>query len=109
AYVVSGTRRGTHGLGTAEASMYGAMSYDNLGNSVDGLGDVNGDGVDDILIAAFVTDDNGYNSGTSYVLFGPVAGEYAPADADAALVGEVAVDYAGSSTAAAGDVDADGL
>ncbi len=109
AYVMSGTRRGTQGLGTADAKMYGELWYDNLGNSVDGLGDVNGDGLDDILIAAFVTDDNGYNSGTSYVVFGPVGGRLDPSNADATLVGEVENDYAGSSTAAAGDVDSDGL
>jgi hypothetical protein len=109
AYVMSGTRRGTQGLGTADAKMYGELWYDNLGNSVDGVGDVNGDGLDDILIAAFVTDDNGYNSGTSYVVFGPVDGRLDPSNADAKLVGEVADDYAGKSTASAGDVDADGL
>ena len=109
AYVASGWRRGTMRLRAADARMYGALDADSLGNSVDGLGDVSGDGVDDILIAAFVTDENGYNSGSAYVLFGPVAGEIAPSEADAALVGEVQDDYAGSSTASAGDVDGDGL
>ncbi len=110
ANVMSGTRRGTHGLRTADAMMSGELDSDNLGNSVDGLGDVNGDGLDDILIAAYVTDDNGYNSGTSYVVFGPVSGKSSgSSNADAKLVGEVEDDYAGASTAAAGDVDADGL
>jgi len=109
AYMVSGTRRGTQGLGTADAKIYGELAYDNLGNSVDGLGDVNGDGLDDMVIAAFVTDDNGYNAGTSYVWFGPIGGRLDPSNADAKLVGEVEIDYAGSSTASAGDVDADGL
>jgi hypothetical protein len=109
AYVVRGTHRGSQSLAGAEAKVFGAAAYDNLGNSVDGLGDVDGDGLDDILIAAFVTDDNGYNSGTSYVFFGPVGGEFVASDADAKLVGEVEDDYAGSSTASAGDVDADGL
>jgi hypothetical protein len=109
AYVVSGARRGTHGLGTADAKMYGELEADFLGNSVDGLGDVNGDGLDDILIAAYVTDDNGYNAGTSYVVFGPVDGRLDPSNSDALLLGEVEIDYAGTSTASAGDVDADGL
>jgi hypothetical protein len=111
AYVVTDTGSGTHDLSAAHATLFGEHSNDIAGNSVSGLGDVDGDGIDDILVAAHVTDDNGYNSGTSYVLFGPVSGgESQLADvADVRIIGEVLDDYAGGSTAAAGDVDADGL
>jgi hypothetical protein len=108
AYVMSGTRRGTRNLALADARAFGATTSDNLGYSVDGVGDFDGDGLDDILIGS-VADDNGYNSGTSYVFFGPLSGEFDPSEADVKLVGEAANDYAGGSTAAAGDVDADGL
>jgi hypothetical protein len=113
AYVMSGTRRGSHGLGTADALMYGEPS-DRIGSSVEGLGDVDGDGLDDFLIGSydeFERDIWAYGAGVSYVLFGPVSGRLDPSDADAKLVGgEDDHTYVGSlSSAAAGDVDADGL
>ena len=107
AYVLSGTRRGSHDLEDADARMLGANN-DLVGTSVNGLGDVDGDGLDDILVAAPWADRFGHG-GVSYVLFGPVDGRLNPADADATLVGESSSDRAGHSTAAAGDVDADGL
>ena len=106
AYVVSGTRRGSNRLGTADAWMYGIRGDDYLGWSVSGLGDVDGDGLDDFLSGAFGVD--GFR-GVTYVFFGPVAGELDPSGADATLGGETRNAYAGQSTAAAGDVDADGL
>jgi hypothetical protein len=108
AYVMSGTRRGSQGFESADAWMVGEAGS-SLGNSVDGLGDVDGDGLDDFLIAAAAADNNGSLSGAAYVLFGPVDGELDPSDADATLVGESDHDYAGNFTAAAGDVDADGF
>jgi len=46
---------------------------DFLGNSVSGAGDINGDGVDDLIIGAPYADPNGNtNSGSSYVVFGTV-------------------------------------
>ena len=109
AYVVSGTRRGFHRLRHADAWMYGDH-LDFVGNSVSGLGDVDGDGLDDLLIGAPFVDRFGLvDPGVSYVLFGPVDGRLGPSDADATLVGESSGDIAGAVTAAAGDVDADGL
>ncbi|MFO1349410.1 MAG: integrin alpha [Gammaproteobacteria bacterium] len=48
----------------------GATSGDFAGNAVSGLGDVNGDGVADLLIGANGADPNGSGSGASYVVFG---------------------------------------
>jgi hypothetical protein len=41
---------------------------------VSGAGDVNGDGLDDVLIGAFGADPNGSHSGQSYVVFGSSTG-----------------------------------
>ena len=43
---------------------------DAFGYSVSGAGDVNGDGVADVIIGAAYADPNGSNSGESYVVFG---------------------------------------
>ena len=48
----------------------GAVAGDQSGLSVSTAGDVNGDGVDDLLIGAGGADPNGSDSGASYVLFG---------------------------------------
>jgi len=49
----------------------GVGSGDNSGYSVSGAGDINGDGLDDLLIGAPNADPNGVvDAGQSYVLFG---------------------------------------
>ncbi|MFO1349181.1 MAG: integrin alpha [Gammaproteobacteria bacterium] len=48
----------------------GAFASDRAGIAVSGLGDVNGDGLRDLMVGAFGGDPNGANSGTSYVVFG---------------------------------------
>ena len=48
----------------------GVAAGDNSGNSVSTAGDINGDGVDDLLIGAAGADPNGFSSGASYVVFG---------------------------------------
>ncbi len=40
------------------------------GYSVSGAGDINGDGIDDLIIGAPYADPNGSYSGESYVVFG---------------------------------------
>jgi hypothetical protein len=44
--------------------------YDFSGSSASSAGDINGDGVDDLIIGATGADPNGSNSGESYVVFG---------------------------------------
>ena len=49
----------------------GVDAQDNSGRSVSGVGDINGDGVDDLLISAELGDPNGLtDAGESYVIFG---------------------------------------
>lgn len=80
--------------------------------SVAGGGDVNGDGRPDMLLGDELADSNGFASGSAYVLYGSAS------SADANLValgnrgfridGGASDDLAGSSVAAAGDVNGDG-
>ncbi|MDO8334142.1 MAG: FG-GAP-like repeat-containing protein, partial [Nitrosomonas sp.] len=50
--------------------LVGVADGDVSGRSVSGAGDVNGDGFDDLIIGAYRSDNNGDNSGSSYVVFG---------------------------------------
>ena len=89
---------------------------DNSGYSVSAAGDVNGDGLDDVIIGAYQADPNGNNSGSSYVVFGTEstdAIELSTLEAGGGggfvINGAEANDLSGYSVSAAGDVNGDGL
>lgn len=48
----------------------GEAQFDYAGDAVSAAGDINGDGIGDLLIGAQGADPNGSNSGASYVVFG---------------------------------------
>ncbi len=92
----------------------GAAAFDQSGSSVAGVGDVDGDGRDDLIIGAFQADNNGRaSSGSSYVIYGAAT----HANVDLATLttsqgfridGAATGDQSGISVAGAGDVDGDG-
>ncbi len=95
----------------------GAAAGDNSGRSVSNAGDVNGDGLDDLIVGANRDDPNGSSSGASFVIFGKANGtavELADIQMDAnnggfVINGISEGDYSGWSVSAAGDVNGDGL
>ena len=94
----------------------GVNAGDYSGRSVSGAGDVNGDGLDDIIIGAYLADGtDGNNSGTSYVVFGKADGnavelsEIASGNNGFVLNGANGNDYSGGSVSGAGDINGDGL
>lgn len=92
----------------------GAAAGDFTGYSVSTAGDVNGDGLSDLIIGAPFTDTNGSNSGTSYVLYGKenmtdVDLSLLTSSQGFALYGEATNDASGFSVSAAGDVNGDGM
>ena len=84
---------------------YSDYASDQTGESVDGVGDVNGDGTDDVAVGAHGNDAAGENAGAVYVVLGPFEGEHVLDEhADGKLLGGEADEVAG-----AGDTDGDGL
>ncbi len=95
-------------LSAAEARLVGETTGDQAGYSLSPAGDVNADGVPDLLVGAPYHDYGAVDTGTTYVLFGPVSGTLSLSAADASLVGERGDDHGGWAVGAAGDMDGDG-
>ena len=96
----------------ANASFWGENGADMAGYSVAGAGDVNGDGYDDFLIAAYGNDDGGGVAGQTYLILGKASGwamDTSLSKADASFWGENAGDWSGWSVSGAGDVNGDGF
>jgi PGF-CTERM protein len=99
-------------LRDSAASFLGENAGDRSGISIAGVGDVNGDGYDDILIGAYENNDTAFHSGKAYLIFGKATGWSMDIDlsnADASFTGEAKYDQVGRSVAGAGDVNGDGL
>ena len=108
AYVIYGPFSGFQALEDAGATLVGEDDDDFAGYSVAGPGDVDGDGLDDIVVGALWEAEGGSTAGAAYLVLGPPTSTVNLADADAKLVGEAASNKAGRSTAG-GDIDGDGL
>ncbi|HYE45127.1 MAG TPA: hypothetical protein VEA44_05065 [Caulobacter sp.] len=94
----------------------GVAAGDEAGYRVAGAGDLNGDGLADLVIGAFLADPNGADSGASYVVFGSDAGFAANLDLSALtgsngfrISGAAAGDNSGFTVASAGDFNGDGI
>ncbi|MEH2330951.1 beta strand repeat-containing protein [Nostoc sp.] len=80
-YVVFGSKGGfgaqfnlSNLNGTNGFTINGINTYDNLGISISSEGDINSDGIDDLIIGASSASPNGQGSGQSYVVFGSKGG-----------------------------------
>jgi hypothetical protein len=97
----------------ADASWYGEAPQDAFGYLLDGLGDVSGDHLGDMVVGSYQNDAHGANAGQAYIIFGRKAGwaknVNISAGLNASYVGETAADYAGRGVAGPGDVNGDGL
>lgn len=92
----------------AFARIYGTAEGTFMGQAVDGPGDLGGDGIPDLLVAAPGDDTGGTDAGAFFLLSGPITSDRTPSDAESAWYGEAAGDQAGGSIGAPGDVNGDG-
>lgn len=102
--------------GSRGARLLGAAAYDYTGQAVALAGDINGDGLADLLVGAPRADEAGSRSGTAYVVFGRSHGwsaDISLADLDGTtgfrLTGLAEGDNLGAAVAAAGDINGDGF
>ena len=95
----------------------GVDEADFSGESVSGAGDVNGDGIDDLIVGATGADPGGVQSaGESYVVFGRDTGFSASFELSTlngtngfVINGIDVIDQSGGSVSGAGDVNGDGI
>ncbi|MBL8617392.1 MAG: FG-GAP repeat protein [Deltaproteobacteria bacterium] len=112
AYIIPGpiSGGGSVGLGGLAIARLTGAAADDLLADVSVAGDVNGDGVDDLLLGAQFADSGAFaNNGAAYLFFGPVSGDLSVSVADATLRGAAGAVEAGSALAGAGDLNGDGF
>ena len=100
-------------LGSRGIQLSGAAAEDKAGISVAGLGDVNGDGFDDLLVGAFYHDEGVLDNGAAYLLYGSDNLNDIDlnniASSGVKFIGASANDQLGYAVSSAGDVNGDGF
>jgi hypothetical protein len=116
AYLVLGASLGSSpeiDLSLADYSFVGEEPFDRAGVSVSSAGDVDGDGLGDLLVGAHGHDDGARpREGKVYLILGGSLGSSSTIDlstVDYSFVGEPRGGDAGMAVSSAGDVDGDGL
>jgi hypothetical protein len=101
---------------TGGLKLVGEDALDGAGAWVGAAGDVDGDGIADLIVGATGDDDAANGAGAAYVVFGATAGlatvdlsVIAAGAGGFKIIGEDALDGAGSVVGTAGDVNGDGL
>ncbi len=84
-------------------TVHGDNASDTAGQSVDVVGDVNGDGFDDVMVGAWRDDNTGADAGSVRVVSGKTGATLF------VINGDVAGDHMGFGSSGAGDVNGDGF
>ncbi len=112
AFIFHGSTTGiaSGGPSAASSTFYSVQTNAQLGTSVAGAGDVNGDGYADVIIGAPLYDNGQTDEGAALVFLGSSSGVASgnPSTASATLEANVANSRLGTSVACAGDLNGDG-
>ncbi len=110
AYLVTAYSAGFGALIDADTRLLGSSAGDQAGWAVSGAGDVDGDGLADLLVGAPGHDGGAEDAGAAYLISGASAGGDLDLDrdAEARLEGETSAARAGWSVSAAWDYNGDG-
>ncbi len=106
--LLSGAARGLVEPREALAILAGEATGDKAGCSVSAGGDLDGDGIGDVLVGAYLHGTAADGGGAAYAVHGPLEGTSSLADADLRLLGTLPYEQAGASVQAIGDVTGDG-
>lgn len=90
----------------ADAALVGQSELDMFGLHVAGAGDINNDGLDDIMVGAPYNESTGLKTGQAYIYFG---GEEIDPQPSLIFSGRGLLELYGSSGGKAGDVNGDGF
>ncbi len=107
-YLLMGPATAGASLAAADALLTAEDGGDELGTAVADAGDVDGDGVRDLLLGAPYEASAHSQGGAGYLLLGPVTGDLDLSLADGKFRAEDSADHLGSAVAGVGDLDADG-
>lgn len=94
--------------GTWTARITGESSTEQIGLYMDAGSDLDGDGIDDILVGSARNATAGSLAGAAWLLPGPISGTVNLSAAELKLVGAAAGDRLGAGVSGAGDQDGDG-
>ena len=94
---------------SATGQIRGSVALDFLGRSTAGVGDVDGDGHDDVLIGGSGYDSPVSGGGVAVLMYGPFVGTYTIAGGDAVYRASVASGALGTAVTALGDSNLDGF
>ena len=108
AYLVHGPGTSISDLEDADAIVVGESSGDWAAYALDGAGDTNGDGYDDVIIGAHKHYSSYSSAGAAYLMLGPISGEVDLSRADASFDGPNQNAFLGYGLSGVGDADADG-
>ncbi len=113
AYLLAGPLSSTIALSDADVILEGESTRAYAGSTVSFVGDLDDDGLDDVLIGSSGDSSGSWSAGSAYLFGGATLADQfdntiSLGGADAVFEGENAADNAGWSVAAGGDVDGDG-